>query len=86
MEDGKYQGMPVQDAKSRVRDDLIESGDAMAYAEPEKEVRSRSGDVCVVALCDQVSFLQERIRAYMMRIRAYTRRIRTYMMRIRAKP
>mgnify|MGYP001091481006 CR=1 FL=1 len=49
--------MPVQDAKSRVRDDLIEPSCAMAYAEPEKEVRSRSGDVCVVALCDQVGFL-----------------------------
>ena len=57
MEAGKYQGMAVQEAKSRVRDDLVESGDALAYAEPEKEVRSRSGDVCVVALCDQVGFM-----------------------------
>lgn len=57
MEAGKYHGSSVQDAKSRVRDDLIEAGDALAYAEPEKEVRSRSGDLCVVALCDQVGFL-----------------------------
>ena len=32
---------------------LIESGEAVAYSEPEKRVVSRSGDDCVVALTDQ---------------------------------
>ena len=28
-------------------------GEAVLYQEPEKKVMSRSGDMCVVALCDQ---------------------------------
>eukprot|EP00961_Rhodomonas_salina_P168129 2266591-Rhodomonas_salina.2 len=50
---GKYSGMPVRDAKAKVREELVESGDAYVYAEPEQEVVSRSGDKCVVALTDQ---------------------------------
>lgn len=32
---------------------MIEVGEAVIYMEPEKRVVSRSGDQCVVALCDQ---------------------------------
>jgi leucyl-tRNA synthetase len=32
---------------------MIDAGLAVAYAEPESEVISRSADVCVVALVDQ---------------------------------
>jgi leucyl-tRNA synthetase len=39
----------VQDAKTQVRAKLIESGDAFAYAEPDGQVISRSGDECVVS-------------------------------------
>lgn len=50
---GDYKGMSVQDAKPKVRDDMIAAGLAFAYAEPEGLVISRSADECVVALMDQ---------------------------------
>jgi leucyl-tRNA synthetase len=43
----------VCDAKPIIRQQLIESGDAIGYYEPENTVMSRSGDECVVALTDQ---------------------------------
>ena len=36
-----------------IRGELIESGEAIVYSEPERPVTSRSGDDCVVALTDQ---------------------------------
>eukprot|EP00299_Pterocystis_sp_00344_P000261 c10078_g1_i2.p1 GENE.c10078_g1_i2~~c10078_g1_i2.p1 ORF type:complete len:1191 (-),score=384.34 c10078_g1_i2:29-3601(-) len=53
MKVGKYAGRKVEEAKPLIRNDLIESAEADSYAEPSGEVVSRSGDVCVVALCDQ---------------------------------
>jgi len=50
---GEFAGQPVQIAKSQLKNQLIEQGVACIYYEPEGEVISRSGDVCVVALCDQ---------------------------------
>lgn len=50
---GPYEGLSVQDAKGKVRDELIASGEAFAYSEPEGWVTSRSGDECVVSLEDQ---------------------------------
>ena len=50
---GECKGMKVKDAKPVIRQMLIDSGDACAYYEPENLVMSRSGDECVVALCDQ---------------------------------
>ncbi|QDZ20137.1 leucine--tRNA ligase [Chloropicon primus] len=50
---GKYAGQKVQDAKPLIKKELLESGDAIVYFEPEKQVMSRSGDECVVALTDQ---------------------------------
>ena len=50
---GPYAGKTVQEVKKIITAELIESGDAIPYSEPEKEVTSRSGDVCVVAYCDQ---------------------------------
>ena len=46
-------GQKVQDAKPKVQRYLLDNGGAVLYQEPEKTVISRSGDVCVVALCDQ---------------------------------
>lgn len=43
----------VSDAKPIIREELLASGDAMPYSEPERAVVSRSGDECVVALTDQ---------------------------------
>ena len=50
---GSYKGEKVADVKTKIRDDLIEKGDAVAYFEPESKVVARSGDECVVALCEQ---------------------------------
>ncbi|KAH9856352.1 leucine-tRNA ligase [Lenzites betulinus] len=50
---GDFKGLPVQEAKTRVREKLIEAGLAFAYAEPEGLIVSRSSDECVIALMDQ---------------------------------
>ncbi|KAK9735186.1 hypothetical protein RND81_04G189200 [Saponaria officinalis] len=50
---GEFSGEKVQDAKPRVRQMLLDEGQAIMYSEPEKKVMSRSGDECVVALTDQ---------------------------------
>jgi leucyl-tRNA synthetase len=53
MQVGEHKGKKVSDAKPLIRKTLIEKGLAIRYFEPKKEVISRSGDECVVALCDQ---------------------------------
>jgi len=50
---GDFKGEEVQAAKPKVREQLIKKGEAIAYSEPEGQVTSRSGDPCIVALCDQ---------------------------------
>ena len=50
---GSQKGKKVCDAKPFVRQEMIEAGQAAPYWEPEAEVVSRSGDVCVVAELDQ---------------------------------
>jgi len=45
--------MKVQEAKPIVRKMMFDNNEAAVYYEPENEVTSRSGDDCVVALCDQ---------------------------------
>ncbi|KAI7892102.1 leucyl-tRNA synthetase [Mucor mucedo] len=50
---GEFAGVKVQDAKPKVREFLLKSGEAFVYNEPESLVMSRSGDECVVALLDQ---------------------------------
>lgn len=50
---GRYAGDRVADAKPKMRQDLLDSGDGIKYAEPERRVMSRSGDECIVALTDQ---------------------------------
>lgn len=50
---GKYEGKKIQDVKKMIQKDLINKEDAVLYMEPEKKIISRSGDECVVALCDQ---------------------------------
>jgi leucyl-tRNA synthetase len=50
---GEYKGQSVQDAKPKVRASMIEAGLAIAYAEPDGLVISRSADECIVALMDQ---------------------------------
>ncbi len=50
---GALAGTPVKDAKDSIRKQMISDKTACTYFEPEKKVVSRSGDECVVALCDQ---------------------------------
>jgi len=50
---GEYEGQLVKNVKQIIKDKLIAGGHAGKYCESESEVKSRSGDICVVALCDQ---------------------------------
>ncbi|KAI9219487.1 hypothetical protein BC828DRAFT_406661 [Blastocladiella britannica] len=50
---GEFAGQPVEKAKPLIRAQMVAAGQAMVYSEPEKDVISRSGDECVVNLCDQ---------------------------------
>ena len=50
---GDYKGEPVEQAKPKVKGDLINSGLAFEYAEPNGHVVSRSGDECVTAYLGQ---------------------------------
>jgi leucyl-tRNA synthetase len=50
---GEFTGLSVADAKPKVRQMLLDSGDAFPYSEPDGVVISRSGDVCVAALMPQ---------------------------------
>ncbi|XP_076359544.1 leucyl-tRNA synthetase isoform X1 [Tachypleus tridentatus] len=50
---GAYSGKKIQDVKKSIQKDMIEKGEAILYMEPERQIISRSGDECVVALCDQ---------------------------------
>lgn len=50
---GEYKNKKVQDVKKNIRDEMINNNDAVIYYEPEKKIISRSGDECVVALCNQ---------------------------------
>ncbi|KAI1002031.1 Leucine--tRNA ligase, cytoplasmic [Podosphaera aphanis] len=50
---GEFKGEKVEDAKPKVRQQLLEIGEGFAYSEPEQKVISRSGDECCVALMDQ---------------------------------
>ncbi|CAD8130500.1 unnamed protein product [Paramecium sonneborni] len=50
---GKYKGMKVCDAKVFIRKDMIDSGKALPYFEPENTVISRNGDEGVVSFCEQ---------------------------------
>uniref|UniRef100_A0A8C4R6J2 leucine--tRNA ligase n=1 Tax=Eptatretus burgeri TaxID=7764 RepID=A0A8C4R6J2_EPTBU len=48
-----YEGKKVEDVKKDIRQKMVATGDAVLYWEPERNIVSRSGDDCVVALCDQ---------------------------------
>ncbi|CAF0882204.1 unnamed protein product, partial [Brachionus calyciflorus] len=50
---GPYAGKKVQDVKKKIQAEMLENNLAKIYQEPEKLVMSRSGDECVVALCNQ---------------------------------
>eukprot|EP01130_Rhizamoeba_saxonica_P015728 TRINITY_DN7107_c0_g1_i1.p1 TRINITY_DN7107_c0_g1~~TRINITY_DN7107_c0_g1_i1.p1 ORF type:complete len:1043 (-),score=331.95 TRINITY_DN7107_c0_g1_i1:27-3155(-) len=53
MKVGKYEGQMVKVIKPIIKQELIDANQAAKYCEPEEVVISRTGDKCVVALCDQ---------------------------------
>jgi leucyl-tRNA synthetase len=53
MKVGEFSGQKVSIAKNLIKKQLIDSNQAVIYYEPEGEVISRSGENCIVALCDQ---------------------------------
>ncbi|KAF7559214.1 hypothetical protein G7046_g4935 [Stylonectria norvegica] len=50
---GDFKGEKVEVAKNKVRQQVLDAGEAFVYSEPERKVVSRSGDECIVALMDQ---------------------------------
>lgn len=50
---GEFAGRKVMDVKKDLKERLLASNEAETYYEPEKTIVSRSGDECVVALCNQ---------------------------------
>jgi len=50
---GPYKGKKVSDSKPLIKQEMIDSGHACLYFEPESKVTSRTGDECVVAATDQ---------------------------------
>lgn len=50
---GAYASKKIQDVKKQIQNDLIKDQHAVLYMEPEKKIVARSGEECVVALCDQ---------------------------------
>ncbi|XP_074598670.1 leucyl-tRNA synthetase isoform X2 [Brevipalpus obovatus] len=53
MATGPYKGQKISDVKTIIRKEMLDRGEAVIYMEPERQIISRSDDVCVVALCDQ---------------------------------
>lgn len=50
---GDYKNQPVGQMRKNLQADMVKNKQLVIYMEPEKQVISRSGDECVVALCDQ---------------------------------
>jgi leucyl-tRNA synthetase len=50
---GPHKGKKVSEAKPIIKQEMIDSGDAVLYFEPESKVMSRTNDECVVASTDQ---------------------------------
>ncbi len=52
MTSGDFKGKTVEEAKTLTRELLKKDSLACLYYEPENKCVSRSGDLCVVSLCD----------------------------------
>lgn len=50
---GEFKGLSVMDAKNKVKQQVLDAGEAFNYAEPDGHVVSRSGDDCVAAHLNQ---------------------------------
>ena len=47
---GAYKGTQIQKCKEEIKADMVKNNDACSYREPEKQIISRAGDECVVAV------------------------------------
>ena len=74
---GEHAGKTVQEAKPLIRSVLLAAGEAVTYQEPEKTVTSRSGEECVVSLCDQW-YLDYSDEAWKQKARAAVSELNTY--------
>ena len=50
---GSAQGQSVEEAKPKVKKQLMDEGLACPYYEPESKVVSKTHDICIVASCYQ---------------------------------
>ena len=50
---GDFAGVQIQKCKDAIKKQMMDRTEAVVYREPEKQIMSRAGDECVVAVCDQ---------------------------------
>ena len=50
---GTFAGTQIQKCKDQIKMEMVKANEACTYREPEKQIISRAGDECVVAVCDQ---------------------------------
>ena len=53
---GDFAGTQIQKCKDNIKKQMVDRKEALVYREPEKQIIARSGDECVVAVCDQLEF------------------------------
>lgn len=73
----EYKGKKVNEVRKPIQKLLVDSNQAIIYMEPEKQVISRSGDECVVALCDQW-YLDYEDESWKAQVRAALEKMETY--------
>jgi leucyl-tRNA synthetase len=73
----EYKGKKVNEVRKPIQKLLIDTKQAILYMEPEKQVMSRSGDECVVALCDQW-YLDYGDEEWKNQVREALKRLETY--------
>lgn len=73
----EYKGKKVNEVRKPIQKLMIENNQAILYMEPEKQVISRSGDECVVALCDQW-YLDYEDESWKNQVRGALKHLETY--------
>lgn len=81
---GEFKGMPVKDAKVKVKQHMVRDGLAYIYYEPEDKVVSRTGDLCVVALTEQW-FLKYGMDEWREKVEKHVANMELYNPRVRIK-
>lgn len=73
----EYKGKLVNEVRKPIQKLMVDAKQAIIYMEPEKQVVSRSGDECVVALCDQW-YLDYEDEAWKNQVRVALKKLETY--------